>query len=349
MNAGNYYGSRDLRVEQVPDPTPAAGEVLVRVTAAGICGSDLHEYRGEYSSPPGTPLRIMGHELAGVVWGLGQGAGEGLQTGTHVGINPLVGCGSCAYCRSGMIHLCDSLSTIGIHRPGGFAEFTCVPAVNCYALPGSVTDEAAALLDVYACAMHGLSRLPVKPGDSVAVIGSGAMAMAFAELSRLAGASLVFMVGRRKATIERVAGLAGAVPVAQDERNPLEAIKSLTDGRGVDIVYECVGGTGQTLAIAMQMSRKGGSLGIEGVHIQPQTINSTDALIRELCVVWFNSHGMRGTRNEFEIALSLMAEHRISPGQMITHRFTLERISEAFAAAQDHTTTGSIKVIVNPT
>lgn len=348
MKAGNYYGGRDFRVEDVADPLPAAGEILIRVAAAGICGSDLHEYRNEYPAQTGRPPRIMGHELAGVVAGSGAGAGDGLKIGQRVAINPLVGCGICERCRSGMSYLCSKGQTVGIHRPGGFAEYTTVIRENCYPLPDTVSDDAGATLDVYACALHGLTRLPVKPGDSVAVIGSGAMALAFAELSALSGAGSLFLIGRSKAAVERVASLVDAVPLSASDQDPVQAIRALTSGKGVDIVYECVGGTSQTLALAMDIACQGGSIGVEGVHIYPQSINTVNALLRQLTITWFYSHGRRGERMEYEIALDLISQGKIKPDRMVTHLFPLDQISPAFSAAADHAATGSIKVIVNP-
>ena len=348
MKAGKYYGGKDLRVEDVPDPVPAAGEVLIRVTATGICGSDLHGYRNEYLAQPGMPALIMGHELVGVIAGLGAGIGNGLKTGVRVGINPLVGCGHCERCRAGMSYLCFNAQTVGYHRPGGFAEYTVIPQENCYPLPENVSDDAGALLDVYGCAVHGLTRLPVKPGDRVVVIGTGAMAIAFTELSYLSGASMVAMVGRRKTAVETAAGLVNAVPISSSDQDPLQAIKDWTNGRGAEVVYECVGGTEQTLSGAMQMACQGGLVGVEGVHTRPQSIDSTSALLRELTVTWFYSHGRRGERAEYEIALELMAKGKIKPERLITHHFPLEQIREAFSVADNHAATGSIKVVINP-
>ena len=348
MKAGNYYGGKDFRVENVPDPVPAAGEVLVRVTATGICGSDLHEYRGEYGTQTGMKARIMGHELVGVIAGLGEGVGDRLKPNMRVGINPLVGCGHCYRCRSGMSYLCLTAKTIGEQRPGGFAEYTTVAEENCSPLPENVSDDAGALLDVYGCAVHGLTRLPVKPGDRVVVIGTGAMAIAFAELSYLSGASSVAMIGRRKAAVETVAGLVNAVPISSADQNVSYAVKVWSNKRGADVVYECVGGTEQTLALAMKLACQGGSVGVEGVHTRAQSIDTITALMRELTVTWFYSHGRRGERTEYEIALDLMAQGKIKPERLITHHFPLERIGEAFAVADNHLSSGSIKVVINP-
>jgi threonine dehydrogenase-like Zn-dependent dehydrogenase len=348
MKAGNYYGGKDFRVEEVPDLIPEAGEVLIQVTATGICGSDLHEYREEYPPQTGMRARIMGHELVGVVAGLGEGVENELKTGMRIGINPLVGCGHCRRCCAGMSYLCLTAKTVGIQRPGGFAEYTTVAQENCIPLPENVSDDAGALLDVYGCAVHGLTRLPVKPGDRVVVIGTGAMAIAFAELSYLSGASSVAMVGRRKAAVETAAALVNAVPISSSDQNVSHAIKVWSNKRGADVVYECVGGTEQTLALAMKMACQGGSVGVEGVHTRSQTIDTINALMRELTVTWFYSHGRRGERTEYESALDLMEQGKLKPEQLITHHFPLEQISEAFSVADNHAASRSIKVVVNP-
>jgi 2-desacetyl-2-hydroxyethyl bacteriochlorophyllide A dehydrogenase len=215
-------------------------------------------------------------------------------------------------------------------------------------LPEHLPDDAAVLLDVYACALHGVNRLPIKPGDRVVVIGTGAMAIAFAELSYLTGASAVAMIGRHTSAIERAANLVQAMPVSSAECDPVQAIKDWTQGRGADIVFECAGGIEQTLETAMEMASQGGSIGVEGVHTRPQTINSVNALLRELTITWFYSHGRRGEKTEYELALDLMAKQKIKPERLITHHFPLDRIQEAFFTADDHIQTGSIKVIINP-
>jgi threonine dehydrogenase-like Zn-dependent dehydrogenase len=290
----------------------------------------------------------MGHELVGVITGLGEETRSGLKIGMRVGVNPLIGCGQCERCRSGMSYLCFTGETVGIHRPGGFAEYITVAHENCYPLPENVSNDIGALLDVYACALHGLTRLPVKPGDWVAVIGTGAMAITFAELTYLSGASSVAMIGRRKTSVVTAAGLVNAFPVSSSDQDPVKAINDWTDGRGADIVYECVGGTEQTLELAMEIARQGGVIGVEGVHTRSQSINSINALLRELTVTWFYSHGRRGERTEYEIALDLMTKEKIKPERLITHHFPLEKIAEAFYVANNHTETGSIKVIINP-
>jgi threonine dehydrogenase-like Zn-dependent dehydrogenase len=348
MKAGNYYGGKDFRVEDVPEPIPAFGEVLIRVTAVGICGSDLHEYRNEYPALTGKQPRIMGHELVGVVAGFGEGVGDELQPGMRIGINPLIGCGQCERCRAGMSYLCFNGKTVGIHRPGGFAEYTTAAQENCYPLPETVSDDAGAMLDVYACALHGLTRAPVKPGDRVAVIGTGAMAIAFADLSFLSGASMVIMVGRHKESVERAASLVHAIPVSSSEKKPVREVRALTNHRGADVVYECVGGTEQTLMLAMDMACQGGLIGVEGVHTRPQTINTINALLRELTITWFYSHGRRGERAEFEIVLDLIRMKKIAPERLITHHFPLYQIAQAFSVADNHAETGSIKVLIKP-
>jgi threonine dehydrogenase-like Zn-dependent dehydrogenase len=347
MRAGNYYGGKDFRVEEIPDPIPATGEVLVRVTATGICGSDLHEYRNEYPAQTGM-ARIMGHELVGVIAGLGDGITHDLKPGMRVGINPLIGCGHCERCLAGMSYLCLNGKTVGIHRPGGFAEYTTAAQENCIPLPDAVSDDAGALFDVYACAIHGLSRLPVKPGDRVVVIGTGAMSIAFAELSQLSGAGAVAIIGRRKTAVEKAAALASAVPINSSDIDPVQAIFNWTKGRGADIVFECVGGTEQTLGLAMDMACQGGSVGVEGVHTRPQSINAINALLRELTVTWFYSHGRRGEVSEYNIALYLTTQGKIKPERLITHHFPLEQIEEAISVADNHAATDSIKVVINP-
>jgi threonine dehydrogenase-like Zn-dependent dehydrogenase len=350
LKAGVYYGGKNLRVENVPDPIPGRGDVLIAVRACGICGSDLHEYRDEYPAMTSDTGRIMGHELVGVVAGLGESCGvKGLTTHTRVGVNPLIGCGQCERCLAGMSYICSNGETVGIHRAGGFAELITVPEMNCFVLPESVSDDAGALLDVYSCALHGLNRLPVNPGDCVVVIGTGSIAAAFAELSYLCGAKTVIMVGRRREAVERSASLVNAIPISSSEQDVVESVNELSGGRGADLVYECAGGTEQTLELCLELACQGGRIGVEGVHTRTQSINSTNALLRELTLTWFYSHGRQGERTEYETVLDLMAKQRVKPEKLISHHFNLDQISEAFSVADDHASSRSIKVVIHPT
>ena len=345
MKAARFYGGKDIRVETVPDPVAGPGQVLVRVRAAGVCGSDLHGYRVENAQP--RPPRTSGHELVGEVIALGPGI-IGLREGQRVAVEPLVGCGHCEYCLSGQYHLCAELEHIGGARSGGFAELAVAPQDKAYPLPDPLSFEAGTLLDVLACGVHALSRVPVRPGDHVAVIGTGAIGLGIAEMAALAGAGSVAVLGRREAPLRVAEKLAGAVGINVAVGDPVEAAMTWTDGRGADIVYEAVGGSANTLDLALSIAARGATIGVLGSFQEPQALDTGLALRRELTLAWVWSYARRGERTEYQIALDLLAQGKLQAEPLITHRFPLDRVADAFAAADNKADSNAIKVVVNP-
>ena len=350
MKTAMLYGGPDIRVEEIPDPEPGPGEVLVRVRAAGICGSDLHGYR---QPRPGVtyPIRA-GHELSGEVVALGRGV-VGLSPGQRVGIEPmhLLGCGTCPRCLRGDYHICPRRGQrdgTSIHS-SGFSELDLVAARNVFPLPDGVSLDDAAILDVYAVGVHGVNRLPVKPFHSVVVLGTGAVGLTQGQVARALGARQVIVVGTRDEPLEmaRSCGAADAV-VNASKVDPVRAVLDLTDGDGADVVFETVGGRGDTVAQACDMATYGGKVGVVGLFVEPVSIDTRPAMRKELDVRWVNSYSTWGGVREFQIALDLMASGRVQARPLITHRVSLDRVAEGFAWANDKRSSGAIKVLVVP-
>jgi len=352
MKAALFYGGPDIRVEELPVPQPGAGEVLVRVRAAGICGSDLHGYRR--SAPQGeAPVgRENGHELAGEVAALGPSV-TGLTVGKRVGMKPeyLIGCGRCAYCRRGDTHLCPERGRRNNERQGshGFSQYDVCIAANVHPLPDSVPTEAAAILDCYACAVHAMHRVPLLPYWTVAVLGTGAIGMTVGQVARASGVRQVIMTGTREEplAIARAAGAADLTAAATTE-DPVAAVLDRTGGEGADVVFETVGGTAPTLNQAIQMARRGGMICILGMFTATQELEIATAYRKELTITWCNSYSNWNGQSEYDIALDLLASGRVRAEPIITHHYPLDRIGDAFAAASDKKASSAIKVLVHP-
>ncbi len=349
MKAALFYGGADIRVQEVSTPIPGPGQVLVRVKVAGVCGSDLHGYRDRTPSP-GQPY-MKGHELAGQIAALGPGV-EGLSVGQRVGVEPghLISCGRCRWCRRGDTQLCPDLGQMGGRRihSTGFAEYSIESAANCYPLPDDLSIEQAAILDVYAVAVHAVHRVPVSPVDTVAILGTGAIGLATAQVAKAAGAGRVIVVGRRAAPLElaRQIGCDETVDASQVEVG--EGVRTLTEGRGADVVFEAVGGAAPTLGQAIEVAARGGRVGVIGAFREPQVLASQRCMRKELSLHWVWSYGLWRGVPEYQIALELLVEGTVTAAPLITHRFPLARIGEAFAAAADKRTSGAIKVLVIP-
>jgi threonine dehydrogenase-like Zn-dependent dehydrogenase len=342
-----------LKIEEIETPSPKPGEVLVRVRAAGICGSDLHGYRGHWERGSGARQpHQSGHELAGEVAALGPGV-SGLRAGQRVGIEPehLVGCHTCRYCTRGDYHLCPNrgMRHGEQHSSHGFSAYDVCLARNCYPLPDHVSTDAAAILDCYACGVHAVNRTPPRPHHTVVVIGTGAIGMTLGQVARAAGAGRVLMVGTRDEplAIARAAGAADDT-IAQSREDAVQAVLGRTHGEGADLVFETVGGNAPTLSQAVAMARPGGTVSILGIFTQPQEVAVQSGYRKELVLTWSNSYATWQGVREYQIALDLLAAGRCRAEPLITHRFPLERIADGFAAAADKRASGALKVLIHP-
>ena len=346
MKAARFYGGKDIRLETLPDPVPRQGEVLVHVAATGICGSDLHGYHAVTPKP--LSPRTAGHELTGQVVALGSRDVKH-KVGARVAVEPTIPCNACPECLSGNYNICSELLHIGgTARAGGFAEYMVAPEDNVYTLPDSVSFEAGALAEVYAVAVHALSMVPVKPGDQVAVIGSGPIGLTIAQMAHLAGAESIAILGKPDEPLQIAQGAIGAIPINVDTTDPVEEVKRWTKGRGATVVFEAVGGRSNTLQQATEIAAKRGKICMVGGHVAPFTLDARYARSRELTVTWAFCYGRRGGEKEFQIALNLMGAGKLDPAPLITHRFPLDEIGEAFAVADGRETHGSVKVLVLP-
>ncbi len=351
MKTALFYGGKDIRVVDMPTPEPGPGEAVIRVRSSGVCGSDLHNYRGNRPSRFKVPWQ-QGHELAGEVVRVGAGV-SGLKPGQRVAIEGehLVGCGKCRHCRAGQNHLCPDAGLKGgePHGSHGYSQFDVCIAANCHPIPDSVSFDAAALIDCYACAVHALNRTPLTPGDTIAVIGAGAIALTFGQVAKAYGAGRVIMVGTRQQPLD-VARASGAADdtVVTSGQDPVKVVMDLTGGQGADMVAETVGGNAQVLDQCIQMARRGGSLVVLGVFTAPQTIDALLAMRRELTVRWSNSLSTWQGVSEYGAALKLLAAGKLNAGPIVTHHFPLDKITDAFAAADDKRGSGAIRVMVHP-
>ncbi|MFP6593844.1 MAG: alcohol dehydrogenase catalytic domain-containing protein [Dehalococcoidia bacterium] len=351
MKAALFYGEKDIRVEDRPTPEPGAGEVLIAIRSAGVCGSDLHNYRGNRPSTNDVPWE-QGHELAGVVEALGTGV-ENLAIGDRVGIEAehLVGCGHCRECLRGDYHICPERGLINGARHGshGFSSHDVTLAINCFPLPDHVSFDEAAILDCYACGVHAVNRTPVPVDGTVVIVGAGAIALTLGQIAKAYGAGHIIMIGTRPEPLQTAveSGAADEYIVNADE-NPVQGVLDRTDGEGAEVVFETVGGESQLIAQCIEMARRGGVVSVVGLFTQPQTIDSqAQGMSKELVLTWSNSYSSWKGISEYQTALDLLASDRLDAGPIITHRFPQSQIGDAFAAADDKRTSGAIRVVVN--
>lgn len=262
MMAAVLYGKENLRVEAVEVPSIGRGELLVRVKAALTCGTDVKVFLRGYHARMIVPPAVFGHELAGDVVAVGEGA-EGFRVGQRVVAANSAPCQSCYYCGRGNENLCEDL----LFNNGAYAEFIRIPAriveKNTYEIPDHIGYKDAALAEPLACVLRGLEETGVRSGDTVAVIGLGPIGLMFVRLAKVRGARVIAL-GRRPTQLERAERLGADEMISTaSTADPAGAVRDLTGGRGADIAIEAVG-TPATWELAVQLVRRGGTVNFFG-------------------------------------------------------------------------------------
>src|SRR5262245_33582627 len=274
MRAARFHGSRDLRVEQVPEPTPGPGQVKLRNAFTGICGSDLHVYYapnevlGAFTQPhplTGAMLpQILGHEFSGTVVGLGEGV-EGITVGDQVAVYPLYSCGTCSACTSGRPNICRFVAFHGLNsHGGGLAEYTTVPADKLHRLPPPLDLRMGALVEPMAVAWHAVKLSGVQPGQSALVAGAGPIGLGIWFARRARGVERV-LVSEPSAVRRAAAEALGARTVNPTSADLNAGVAELTGGAGVDVAFDAAG-VGAAVSGALQSLAPGGRVVIVALH-----------------------------------------------------------------------------------
>ena len=269
MNALLLTEYMKLELVDFPEPELGPDDVLVRVRACGICGSDVHGFDG--SSGRRNPPLIMGHEAAGEVAKLGTNITD-LNIGDRVTFDSTVYCGKCDFCTSGNMNLCDNREVVGVapkefKRHGAFAEFVSVPRRIMYRLPDSFPFEQAALIEAVSIGVHAVSITPVKLGDTALVIGTGMIGLVTLQAAKAAGCTRIIVVDMEDSKIEAAKAMGATDGINAKTADVPAAVRALTGGRGADVVFECVGYS-QPVVTAIMSVRKGGCVTLIG-NLQP--------------------------------------------------------------------------------
>lgn len=301
MRAAIFDAPLSIRMAEAPKPEPYAGEVLVRVKAAGLCAGDLYIYTGK--NPYVTYPRIGCHEIAGVIEAYGPGT-SGPAIGTRVVVDPFIGCGHCYPCRIGKRNCCANLTIVGVHREGGFADFVTAPVQNLNLVPETLTDFEAAFAEPVAIGVQGCRRGMVTSGDTVLVLGAGPIGLAIVEVARAIGAK-VYATDLSAERLTTAADL-GAIPVAGGA-GLLERVLELTDGEGMPVVMEATGAA-PAMEETIDLVAAGGRIVILGLVKKGQgiTFPGLDFTRKEVTIL-----GSRASVDCFPEALALLASGKI--------------------------------------
>ncbi len=344
MNAMLLTAPSKLELVDFPAPAPADDEVLVRVRACGICGSDIHGWDG--SSGRRHPPLIMGHEAAGEIAAIGHGV-SGWEVGERVTFDSTIYCGVCSYCRKGEVNLCAERRVIGVSPPeykqhGAFAEYVAVPQRILYRLPAGLSFEHAAMVEPVSIAVHAVRRVSLSPDDVTLVVGAGMIGLLVIQALRWAGVRQVIAVdlepGRRE--LARKLGASHALP--PDANELIEEIGRLTGGRGVDVAFEVVG-LAPTVGLALQHTRRGGSIVLVGNLARQIDFPLQSVVTRELTLL-----GSCSSAGEYPLCIDLIARQVIQVAPLISAVVPLSEGPAWFSRLSARDGGRYMKVILQP-
>lgn len=338
LRAACLVGRERIELQQRPVPEPGPGEVRVRPVAVGVCGSDMHAFLGEH--PFVHPPIVLGHEVGAVVDEVGPGVG-GLQVGQRVTIEPNLVCGRCYNCRNGRYNICERLRVIGcVGYDGAMAEYLVVPAGKIVPVPASWPVERAALVEPTAVGVHAVRQGLLQPGQDVLVLGAGIIGLVTAQAARALGASRVLIADPIDARLERARSL-GLPETLNNERIDLrQAVRERFGEKGADLIFDCVG-IQPTLDAAVEAARKGTRIVMVGVPAGRLSVDMALVQDRELEIVGTLMY----RKEDYQTAIELMDREAIKVDPLVTHRFPLDRVMEAFDVAV-HQKKDALKVMI---
>lgn len=338
MKVAPGYGNIELR--DIPEPTPAAGEVKIRVNATGICGTDLHIYKDEFRSRP--PV-VLGHEVSGEVVELGAGV-QNIPIGMRVTTETYYKtCGVCMYCRRGQRNLCLNRLSIGSGVNGGFTQYVVVPATNLHELPAALDFDSGALTEPLACVVHGvLSDNTISAGDVAVIAGPGAIGLLTLQVVKACGATAIILgtnVDESRLALAQELGADYAINVqAQD---PVQLIADMTqEGLGADVVYEC-SGAGLAAQQLLKLVRRRGRYVQIGLFGSPIAWDLDQVCYKELLVTGSNA----SVPSAWDKAIKLLADGTVRTAPLITDIFPVTEWEHAFTKFDSK---AGIKTLLKP-
>ncbi|MDB5708427.1 MAG: adh [Sphingomonas bacterium] len=348
MKAALKTADGRFEVTEVERPViPASDFVLARVRVAGICGTDLRHWE---KAEPALEHHIMGHELAGEVVEVGEDV-VNLKPGDRVVIETVMGDGVCDYCNVQRYNICEHLYDVRTKFVSrAYGEFVCGPEKKFYKLPDHVSFEEAALIDTFAVCLHAHHLGEVSVNQKIAVIGAGPIGLGQLQLARLSGAD-VLVIDPVDTSLDLARELGADMAINAKGEDPVARVMEFTGGRGADIVFECAGGESmpQTLPLATRLVRRGGKVVVVGgfeegemaIPLEWQRIQMS-----EIQIVPSASFAFHDIYPEQGMVLELLAKGKLDASKLITHRFALDQINEAFEAADAKEKTGAVFVAI---
>ena len=346
MKAALFLGPGQMEIRDMPVPKAGKGEVVIRVKACAICGTDLRTYR--FGHKKVKPPQVIGHELAGLVSEVGEGV-AGVSVNEPVTAVTSVGCGKCRLCKAGRNNICAKTEALGYFYAGGFAEYIKLPAESVVQnsiikLPASVGFDEAAVVEPLSCCLNAQVFLKIQPGDRVVIFGAGPIGLMHLELARAQGAAETFLIDINS---ERLASAAKLVKIDHvlnsQEKDPVAEVIRLTGGEGADVVITA-NPAKVTHEQALKMAAIRGRISLFGGLPKDDSIINFDSNVvhyREISVFG----AFASARPEYEQALELIASGKVDAKKFISHRLPLEKITEGLELVKEGK---AVKVVINP-
>ena len=342
MKAMMYHGNRDLRLETVPDPSPASGEALLQVDYCGICATDIEEYvyGPKFLDKDKMPI-ITGHEVTATVVDAPDETGR-LKAGTRVALNTVLTCGTCFWCGMGETQQCEQFTVVGFDRDGGLAEYLTWPADELIPLPDNVSSEAAALVEPSGVAHHCVRRAGIRPGETVAVVGAGTVGTLAMQIAKAQGAR-VFAVDVKQMSLDLASNLGAEVGINAAEEDAEEILKGLTEGRGPDVVIDAAGAP-NTPNDCLRYVRRGGRVVLVAIYTSTPEFDFNSIVAQEKTVIGTIAY----TRADVQASVDLIASGKLKTTPLITDQIRLEEVIDVGFARMMAPTKDVFRILVKP-
>ena len=334
MKAGLFRAPNVIDYTDVPDPAPGPGDLIVKVHAATVCGTDIRIFRGRKTAGIRYPS-VIGHEFAGEV--VATNAGTRFQVGQRVSVNPAISCGHCASCKRGDENICENLQAIGYELDGAFAEYIRVPAraiaaENVHEIPDTLAFEEASLAEPLACVINGQEKVSVRPGDAVVVLGAGPIGLLHVKLARFSGARKVIVSEPNAARRAAALSVGADIVVDPNAEDLLAAVREHTSGLGADVAIVAIG-VPVLANTALKLVRRSGRVSLFA------GFSANDTAVLDVNLIHYSELYLTGAfglgRRHFERALDLLASKRIDVAPFVTHRYPLAEIHRALEMSEN--------------
>ena len=342
IKAGVMHGVDDVRIDEVDFPQMQAGEVLIKMKSVGICGSDVHYYKhGKIGSYVVEKPMILGHECAGEIVDVAKDV-KGFKPGDRVAVEPGYTCRKCIYCRTGRYNLCPDVTFMATPPiDGAFVEYVAWPADFVFHLPDNMSYDEGALMEPLAVGMHAVRRSRLKSGEPVIILGAGTIGLVTLLSAKAAGAGEIIVADLEDVRLDMAKKLGATKIINASKENTVEVIKDMTNGFGMEIVFETAGAV-PTTQQTIQLAARGGRIvwvGLAGQDNFPMPV--LQAIDKEVDIM-----GVFRYANVYPYAIQLVSNGRMDVSPLVTHRYSMDNVKEALAVAHERRD-GAVKVMID--